>query len=259
MEVGPDDLIVPESASSPSQRLPPPGLSSSTLSLIALARISESERVHQPLLAGHRLWCRVITTVRPHFFFPNNADPRLSTLDISRIPFESIPPPTAEERISLAHLVLYETTLSSWTDIDTLEVWTSGSLKSLRIALAGVQDDGVDDQASTTTATDMKKIAGKAMADRYMLIAKLSSLDSLNSSPITPNERRDAETWYVDRLGKLPEEERREHGRYEELCKKYGTTPSQPPSAVPRSGALKSKLISESQFWSSKTSRRTKG
>jgi len=145
----------------------------------------------------------------------------------------------------VSSLVYYQARISQWADIDALETWTEGSLKSLRFSLAGVADD-LDDESSPPSNSlpiDVFKISGKSRADRSMFIAKLSGLTMLNLTPISPAERRDAEMWYISQVeGKG---DAAHWGRYDESKKKYGISAVTGTAAPARSSGLKSRMISE--------------
>jgi hypothetical protein len=167
------------------------------------------------------------------------ADYSLEVLNLSSCSsLRDIPKPGPERYFeSLRGVIMINTEVTSWESIDNLERWTNGALQSLRISLAGVEDDGLDGLLDPTRMT------GKAKLDRPVLIAKLSGLVTLNSTPITPAERRDAEMHCVKYVSGLPENTKEGWGRYEVLRGMY--TVEEKPVAT----SLRSKMISE---WSSR-------
>lgn len=178
---------------------------------------------------------------------------RLRTLNVSRTALTSIR--DSPHRLHLETLILLETAIPSWTDIDALQNCTGGSLRSLRISLAGMEDVGDEATAAGTDKhTDSTRMTGIAKLDRPMLIAKLSGLTMLNLTPISLTERRDAEEWYVRHVLQLRDKgDTTTWGRYEELRVQHQPTLSVTGQPRP-SNALKSKLISELP-----QSRRTRG
>jgi hypothetical protein len=140
---------------------------------------------------------------------------------------------------SLRTLIMVNCSITSWESIDNLERWTDGALHNLRISLAGVDD--VDD-TGPTASTAPTKMTGRAKLDRPILIAKLSGLVTLNSTPITIAERKDAEIYYVKYVGGLSVEYRGGiWGRYDTLQAIYGE--SEIKAIKPAS--LRSKMISK--------------
>ena len=169
---------------------------------------------------------------------------RLESLNLSSLPLSTVsPPPLVDPTAPITtttHLILLNTALSRWTDIDALELWTGSRLQSLRISLL----DAREDDPAFVDATQM---SGKSSLDRPILIAKLPGLESLNLTPIIPSERRDAELFYISHVAKLlvhhPEMRSSEWGRYEYLCSAHGRPVLA--STEPRSSALRSKMISK--------------
>ena len=158
------------------------------------------------------------------------ADISLHSLDLSSVPFSILPHP---QTLSLTHLVLRDTSLSLWADIDALEYATGGKLAVLRISLIGVIDADTE-----PINPDPRTMSGQMRHDRSLLVAKLSGLTMLNSTQVSMAERRDAELWYlgyVDRVGGR-------WGRYDDLSAQHGHNVAR--RVIPPSG-LRSKMISE--------------
>ena len=177
---------------------------------------------------------------------------RMSSLDLSQLSLTSIPEPTGTSLrlFTVTHLVLLSCHISHWSDIDALEQWTEGRLESLRFTLASSDSAALGDEeddiprAKNHDPPDPTRITGHAETDRPFFIAKLSGLVSLNSSPVSASERRDAERWYVTSIAKLGRDGADElWGRCGELKGKYEDHAVVPVEA-PRSAALRSKMIS---------------
>lgn len=170
---------------------------------------------------------------------------RLNRLDLSRTALANVL--DSEDRLSLESLTLLDTSITDWAGIDAIESCTRGTLKALRISPIGLDPPDAENLGpSPQTLDDPARMTGIARTDRPMLIAKLSGLTSLNLSPITPAERRDAEEWYVKHVRQLREAgDTSIWGRYDELSKTHGLlVPA--PAATARSAVLKSRMISES-------------
>jgi len=171
----------------------------------------------------------------------------ISHLDITKTGITSIPtrPADSAALTSLTTLVMRQSGIRFWTDIDALETWTCGSLNTMRFSLADVIDDS-DDESETRPrhpSADPTRISGRSKADRQMFIAKLSGLTSLNLTPVSAGERRDAEMWYVNRIREAQDPS--SWGRYDELRTKYDMSAATAVPASSRSAALKSRMISE--------------
>lgn len=129
--------------------------------------------------------------------------------------------------------------IGAWSSIANLQEWTGDSLISLKLSLS-----------PSLTTGQSGRLSGEAEKDRPVIIALLSHLTTLNSTPITAAERRDAETFLLRQLEQscrgedLAVELRR---RYDQLRRRYGAeSVAASPDAGVRIGPLKSKLLSKS-------------
>ncbi|KAI9711620.1 MAG: hypothetical protein M1812_007143 [Candelaria pacifica] len=142
---------------------------------------------------------------------------------------------------SLLHIDLSYNAVQSWEFIDGLQDAFPG-LAALIIGHNPLFDiESIDDKKS------------QGMDEGYMLtIARLGNLKSLNFSNVTPQERGNAEMYYLSCIAKelAAESEEKEkiildkHHRYDELCERYGaptitrTTPS-----ITNPNSLEARLI----------------
>ncbi|KAI5466189.1 hypothetical protein BGZ63DRAFT_375567 [Mariannaea sp. PMI_226] len=119
---------------------------------------------------------------------------------------------------SLEYLDVSYNNIQTWSFIDNLPKHFPG-LRSLRISHNPVYD-----------AADMETNTSSSEESHMFTIARLGALKSLNFSHITPDDRIDAEMFYLSRIGKqlsaAPETEAPHiialHPRYAELCETYG-------------------------------------
>jgi len=120
---------------------------------------------------------------------------------------------------SLRYVDLSYNQVTSWAFVDSLTEIFPG-MTALRFAHNPIYDD-----LATETGT------AASVDDGYMLtLARLRNLKSLNFSSITEEERRNAEMFYLSRIGqamaKVPKNEEdfvtAQHKRYAELCQIYG-------------------------------------
>ncbi|WOO83040.1 Tubulin-specific chaperone E [Vanrija pseudolonga] len=136
--------------------------------------------------------------------------PSLEALNLSGVPVSTIPSPTSPPFIHLTRLVMSDSRLAAWRDIDELNQWTSGKLEHLRISFV-----------PRDPAASPVLISGDARVDRSFLIAKLSSLTTLNGSQITYFERTDAELYYLHAVDRI-DGPKSEWGQYDDLQRKHG-------------------------------------
>ncbi|TXT10560.1 hypothetical protein VHUM_02065 [Vanrija humicola] len=99
--------------------------------------------------------------------------PSLEALNLSSVPITTIAPPATPPLAHLTLLVLSDSRITAWRDIDALNLWTSGKLEQLRISF-------VPREAAASASV----ISGDARVDRSFLIAKLPSLTTLNGSQV---------------------------------------------------------------------------
>ncbi|PSR78869.1 tubulin-specific chaperone E [Coniella lustricola] len=137
---------------------------------------------------------------------------------------------------TLAYLDISYNKIPAWTFVDALPDSFPG-LTSLRLAhnpiydnpALVVADPTANDATTTTTATATTTVTEEA----YMLtVARLATLKSLNYSAVTPNDRNNAEMFYLSRIGRqlsaVPDTPAAEaavlaqHRRYAQLCELYG-------------------------------------
>ena len=174
----------------------------------------------------------------------------LVTLDISRVPLDNIPLPESDDDPlpNLANLIMLSSSIARWTDIDGLEKWTRGRLRSFKFTLASAAAE-TDEEGETLPKDGVgpTRLTGQSRQDRPLLIASLSGLTMLNQTPITATERRDAERLYVDHVEKFATKNERETwGRYAELSKLFHPASDETVNPKPNTrSALKSRMISE--------------
>ncbi|KUI62314.1 Tubulin-specific chaperone E [Cytospora mali] len=130
---------------------------------------------------------------------------------------------------TLSYLDISYNNVSTWSFIDALPDSFPG-LTSLRLAHNPIYENpglGLDTSDASTTTSGKASVTEEA----YMLtIGRLACLTSLNFSAITPNDRTNAEMFYLSRIGRqlssVPEEDAdkviAQHRRYAELCDLYG-------------------------------------
>lgn len=131
--------------------------------------------------------------------------------------------------------------IASWRFLDHLPHFFP-ALKHLRVTGNPLYTD-------LQTLTTDGKLQPAAPEDGFMLtVARLPQLVSLNHSTITPQERLNAETYYLSQIGRelarvpggddaAADRIKRSHPRYEALCKEYGapmvaTQPAIDPNSV---------------------------
>ncbi|KAH0542747.1 hypothetical protein FGG08_002886 [Glutinoglossum americanum] len=125
---------------------------------------------------------------------------------------------------SLSYVDLSYNAISDWTFIDSLhDVFPA--LAGLRVSHNPLYEDAAVGSDGKTDPVAM------GVEEGYMLtLARLKGLKSLNFSNITPQERTNAEMYYLSRIGRalaavLEADEPRvllQHRRYSELCELYG-------------------------------------
>ncbi|KAI9782740.1 MAG: hypothetical protein M1839_004728 [Geoglossum umbratile] len=138
---------------------------------------------------------------------------------------------------SLSYVDLSYNAIGDWAFVDSLHDVFPG-LTGLRVSHNPLYEDAGEFQ------TDGKaNPMAMGVEEGYMLtLARLKGLKSLNFSSITPQERTNAEMYYLSRIGKalaaLPEADEPkallQHQRYAELCDLYGPpiVSRAPPSAL---------------------------
>ncbi|ORX37230.1 hypothetical protein BD324DRAFT_434316 [Kockovaella imperatae] len=169
----------------------------------------------------------------------------LESLDLSRVPISSIPPsPHPTGFASLNTLLLSETSLCDWTDIDHLAVRLP-QLTTLRISSAQSTEQEVWEDSPAQPPLS-SQLSGNDLQDRPFLIAKIESLSVLNGSQITSDERRDAEMHYVKQVTALivdHPEQAVSWGRYSALRAKHGMQDVHELVPKARINDLRSKMI----------------
>lgn len=130
---------------------------------------------------------------------------------------------------TLTYLDISYNKIHHWSFVDALPDIFPG-LTSLRLAHNPVYDNPGFSSASTTT-NNKASTSSTVTEEAYMItVARLSALQSLNFSAVTPTDRTNAEMFYLSRIGcqlsSVPEEDEPEvvaqHRRYAELCEAYG-------------------------------------
>ena len=144
---------------------------------------------------------------------------------------------------ALRNLILSDVPIRDWSSVDSLASHLP-YLTSLRIGTSASLDDG-DQETPRPPPPLSENLFGDDILDRPILIAKLPSLEVLNSSRITPDERRNAEMSYVREVSQLASGSgaKTSWGRYAELKERHGMSSVETPKVV-RSD-LRSKMISE--------------
>lgn len=143
----------------------------------------------------------------------------LHTLDISSIPLAHIPPPANDAGVILPQLIWRNSRITDWRAVDHLAQWTGTSLRSFRFTVNFAHTSG------KTLDDNGHRIENDEQHVRLVTIAKLASLESLNSTMITPAERRDAELFYVAHVRRVNSKEASTAwARYHELERKYDET-----------------------------------
>ena len=220
------------------------------------------------------------------------SDTPITTIPRPPIPTALPDTPIQQLAINLPSLIWKFSHLVSWTSIDNLREWTGTSLLSLRFSsvssLPAVPADESDPSPCATHLTAISNPSGTiqdsnkgiasigpdATLNQSLLIASLPSLVTLDGSAITPSERREAELAYIrhvqqcDAAYTCMSEPGSGGGRrvgvwgmYEILAGKHGVSMAvhgaegagASGATMRRTGALKSRLISESlycPFWS---------
>jgi hypothetical protein len=136
---------------------------------------------------------------------------------------------------------MLDSPVSDWSSIDSLAKWFP-KLSSLRFISS--QDPPPHAVANADVAADPRRIPADPTKARPFLIAKLPLLTQLNSTPVSPNERRDAELFYVGFVGRLAISAAAGWARYEELCELHGRPVRS--GARTKDTSLKSRMISRS-------------
>ncbi len=137
---------------------------------------------------------------------------------------------------SLHYVDLSYNKIAAWAFVDALPTVFPG-LTSLRFTHNPVYDNpAFDDEAVAAAAAAAASSAAlepstTATEEAYMItVGRLASLKSLNFSAIAPNDRTNAEMFYLSRIGRqlasVPEGAEKsiisQHSRYVELCELYG-------------------------------------
>lgn len=126
---------------------------------------------------------------------------------------------------TLKSVDLSKNSIDSWLFVNELQAVFPG-LRSLRISGNPLYDKPV-------APSNVTNLPEKPMTvdEAYMLtLSRLASIQTLNYSKITTQDRSNGELYYLSLIGKelsaYPESAEREilatHPRYEELCEKYG-------------------------------------
>ncbi|WWC62773.1 uncharacterized protein I303_105370 [Kwoniella dejecticola CBS 10117] len=155
--------------------------------------------------------------------------PRLETLDLSFTNLNSIPRPTSASSPSpniiadtdlglhsLKSLILLESHIQNWSDLDNLSEQIP-DLTNLRFSAAVHPQTQIPHQSGTSireTTSDkssLSSIDDKSM--RSICIAKFPNLTHFNSNIVTPTERRDAELFYISFVRRITDESHTRNGQ----------------------------------------------
>ncbi|KAJ3984485.1 hypothetical protein F5890DRAFT_1461113 [Lentinula detonsa] len=146
---------------------------------------------------------------------------------------DSIPPLTDVSFVlkELKHISLSSNNINSWNDLDALPIWCP-SLTSLSVIGNPLVESGDEVRYS-----------------RPFIIARIPTLEILDSTAVSARERTDSELLYLSYISRRFSESNisitqlmREHPRWKELSNKHGTTLSVSES-VTHQDRLSSKLI----------------
>lgn len=151
---------------------------------------------------------------------------------ISSILSPSLPPdhPPPIFSPTIHYLDLSYNSVSTWSFIDSLPLSFPG-LTSLRFAHNPIYDNPDLDSPIPPTTSSTPAAAAKGTEESYMLLtARLPGLRVLNFSTITPQDRTNADMFYLSRIARqlasVPVEKEPEilirHPRYDDLCAHYG-------------------------------------
>ncbi|KAB5581001.1 hypothetical protein GE09DRAFT_1020727 [Coniochaeta sp. 2T2.1] len=132
---------------------------------------------------------------------------------------------------SLHYLDISSNRISTWSFVDSLPLCFPG-LASLRFAHNPIYDNpDLDAPLPSTSASTAPIATGKTTEESYMLLtARLPHLRILNFSTITPQDRQNADMFYLSRvarqLASVSEDKEQSvlarHPRYDALCVLYG-------------------------------------
>ncbi|ROV89956.1 hypothetical protein VMCG_10105 [Cytospora schulzeri] len=159
---------------------------------------------------------------------PSLKNLHLKANNISTITSDALPDEPLFSK-TLSYLDISYNKVSTWSFIDTLPDCFPG-LTSLRLSHNPIYENpglGLDSADASMTTGNKATVTEEA----YMLtVGRLACLTSLNFSAITPNDRTNAEMFYLSRIGRqlsaAPEEDAdkviAQHRRYAELCEIYG-------------------------------------
>ncbi|OIW35549.1 RNI-like protein [Coniochaeta ligniaria NRRL 30616] len=153
---------------------------------------------------------------------------RISTISH---PASTSPPPIFPP--SLHYLDLSSNLISTWSFVDLLPVCFPG-LSSLRFAHNPIYANPDLDSpvpSSSSSPLSLPKSGGGGTEESYMLLtSRLPSLRTINFSTITPQDRTNADMFYLSRIARqlaaVPESDEHlvlaRHPRYAALCEAYG-------------------------------------
>ncbi|KAH8910504.1 RNI-like protein [Coniochaeta sp. PMI_546] len=150
---------------------------------------------------------------------------------ISTILSPSLPPTTPLPIFppTIHYLDLSSNKISTWSFPDLLPVCFPG-LTSLRLSHNPIYDNPDLDSPVPPTTTGSTPKGGTTEESHMLLAARLPTLKVLNFSPITPQDRTNADMFYLSRIARqlasVPEDKEPEvlarHPRYRDLCALYG-------------------------------------
>ncbi|KAA1469385.1 hypothetical protein DENSPDRAFT_773147 [Dentipellis sp. KUC8613] len=159
---------------------------------------------------------------------------RLNRLILSTNPLSTVPSRDGSSNLEVQplpqvkHLAFLSAGISTWASVDALNSWLPG-LESLSLSGTPLVED---EQTGRTW--------------RQFVIARVPSLRVLDSTPISPHQRTDAELFYLSSVAREPFESetarRLSHPRWETLCKLYGA-PTTALATRPKKDTLNSRLI----------------
>ncbi|KAI5119941.1 hypothetical protein M0805_002130 [Coniferiporia weirii] len=198
----------------------------SSLGAVPPQKISSATRLKVLNLDGNELeeWSDVMISITP---FTTLERLILTSNRIRRI----TPPALRSTTSNIKHIGLQDNYLSTWPDIDALNVW-----------LPGLETLNMNGNPLVSGSNDFRQQA----------IARLPFLLSLNGTAISIKERNDCEIYYLSlivRTESTSDEERsREHPRWKELCEKHGAPERS--SVVKDRDTLAGRLIRISVYWS---------
>ncbi|KAK4048939.1 hypothetical protein OIV83_004495 [Microbotryomycetes sp. JL201] len=165
--------------------------------------------------------------------------PLLETLLIARNRIQNVT--TSSRKLRLRHLSLAANLLAEWSDFNNLAS-VSPDLESLAVLGNPIFKDLPERDV------------------RLGIVARVSSIGTLDNSPISVSERSDAELWYLGQIAREPgtdADKVAQHPRWRQLSTKHGADQRADPAPPPklRAQLMGKRFRKSQQFWSKLTLR----